>query len=140
MSSIRNVLFDIEPPKLYFLGISTLLKDIVLISKMNSILDEPFFFASNFSVLIDKKEAHFTMFKSSHFEEKEQRALIICASNENANLIKGLKGIDFLLVANFPLKKWKQKLSEHTFIQLLLEIEEKSMKPHIPSLNKIFEV
>jgi hypothetical protein len=64
----------------------------------------------------------------------------VCASNENANLIKGLKGIDFLLVANFPLKKWKQKLSEHTFIQLLLEIEEKSMKPHIPSLNKIFEV
>lgn len=140
MNQINKVLFDIEPPKLYFLGISTMLKDIVLISKINSILDEPFFFASNFAALIDKKEELFTMFKTSRFEEIEQKALIICASNENTKLIKGLKGIDFLLVTNFPTKKWKQKLSEHDFIQLLLEIDEKSMKSHIPSLNKIFEV
>jgi hypothetical protein len=99
MSSVRNVLFDIEPPKLYFLGISTMLKDIVLISKINSILDEPFFFASNFSVLIDKNKTAIVSdalqadYKAKLFDNQ------LLANKKEAQLkLKQIKSIFFLIL------------------------------------------
>jgi hypothetical protein len=138
---MKKIVTELESMDFYYLGISSLAKDILLITKINAELDYQFFYSNNLKIQISKEELEeFNVFKNAEFEETEAKIAIIEVKNQNVILFPKLKQMDYLIVANFPIQQLKATLSKLQVVNIVFDIDLKFIKERTKDIEKLFWV
>lgn len=138
---MKKIVTELESMDFYYLGISSVAKDILLITKINAELDYQFFYSNNLKIQISKEELEeFNVFKNAEFEETEAKIAIIEVKNQNVILFPKLKQMDYLIVANFPIQQLKATLSRLQVVNIVFDIDLKFIKERTKDIEKLFWV
>jgi|688.fasta_scaffold452950_2 hypothetical protein len=138
---MKKIVTELESMDFYYLGISSVAKDILLITKINAELDYQFFYSNNLKIQISKEELEeFNVFKNAEFEETEAKIAIIEVKNQNVILFPKLKQMDYLIVANFPIQQLKATLSKLQVVNIVFDIDLKFIKERTKDIEKLFWV
>lgn len=138
---MKKIVTELESMDFYYLGISSVAKDILLITKINAELDYQFFYSNNLKIQISKEEwEEFNVFKNAEFEETEAKIAIIEVKNQNVILFPKLKQMDYLIVANFPIQHLKATLSKLQIVNIVFDIDLKFIKERTKDIEKLFWV
>jgi hypothetical protein len=138
---MKKIVTELESMDFYYLGISSVAKDILLITKINAELDYQFFYSNNLKIQISKEELEeFNVFKNAEFEETEAKIAIIEVKNQNVILFPKLKQMDYLIVANFPIQHLKATLSKLQVVNIVFDIDLKFIKERTKDIEKLFWV
>jgi hypothetical protein len=138
---MKKIVTELESMDFYYLGISSVAKDILLITKINAELDYQFFYSNNLKIQISKEELEeFNVFKNAEFEETEAKIAIIEVKNQNVILFPKLKQMDYLIVANFPIQHLKATLSKLQVVNIVFDVDLKFIKERTKDIEKLFWV
>lgn len=138
---MKKIVTELESMDFYYLGISSVAKDILLITKINAEFDYQFFYSNNLKIQISKEELEeFNVFKNAEFEETEAKIAIIEVKNQNVILFPKLKQMDYLIVANFPIQHLKATLSKLQVVNIVFDIDLKFIKERTKDIEKLFWV
>jgi hypothetical protein len=138
---MKKIVTELESMDFYYLGISSVAKDILLITKINAELDYQFFYSNNLKIQISKEELEeFNVFKNAEFEETEAKIAIIEVKNQNVILFPKLKQMDYLIVANFPIQHLKATFSKLQVVNIVFDVDLKFIKERTKDIEKLFWV